>query len=97
MRTIFTEAELRAHCTAAGRTCKTETGCRCAAGQLVGIGSDNWVQGPTDWGALDNLDNEPEQPMSPPVWLAMLILVAAGFTLGVLVEWLVGLMPGVRS
>lgn len=95
MRTIFTEAELRAHCHAAGRTCKTECGCTCAAGQLVGIGDP--VNGPTDWGALDNPDNEPETPMSPPVWLAMLILVAAGFTIGVLVEWLVGLMPGVRS
>lgn len=92
MRTTFTESELRAH-SAAGRTCKTECGCTCAAGQLVGIGED--VQGPTDWGVLaarDNPDHEPEQDLSPPVWLAALILVAAGFALGMLVEWVVELI-----
>lgn len=93
MRTVFTEAELRGHCDAAGRTCKTEMGCRCAVGQLVGIG--NYVQGPTDFGALDNLDNEVEQSMSPPVWLAMGVMLLVGFLLGMLAGWIAQLL-GVR-
>jgi hypothetical protein len=91
MRTIFTEAEIRAHCHAAGKTCKTMTGCTCAAGSLVGIG--DYVQGPTDWGALDNPDNEPEQSMSAPAWLGYLLLLAVGFCLGAAANWILGARP----
>lgn len=91
MSIVMSEDELRAHCEAAGKTCKTEMRCTCPAGKFVGIG--DYVQGPTDWGALDNPDDEPEQAMTPPAWLGMLILVAIGFGLGMLAEWIWGARP----
>lgn len=47
MRTIFTEAELRAHCHAAGKTCKTEMGCTCRASEA------SWTP-PTDFTELED-------------------------------------------
>lgn len=84
MSIVMSESELRGHCRAAGQTCKTEMGCTCAAGKFVGIG--DYVQGPTDWGALDNPENEPEQEMAPPVWLGYLLLIGVGFALGMIVD-----------
>ena len=92
MPTTITEAELRAHCRAAGKTCKTEAGCTCAAGRLVGIG--DWAQGPNDWGALDNPDDDdPEQPMSAPAWLGYALLILVGFCLSMAAHWIWGARP----
>lgn len=48
------------------------------------------VHGPSGLGELDNPNNEPEQSMLPPVWLGYLLLIAIGFVLGLLADWISG-------